>query len=486
MTMFRKFGSMFVLASAFTTLVACNNAGDGGNDTLTNTPSTGENKTQQTIDTTDGLPAMTTENITLTYASWDNAYMNEYLAEKFMEKYPNITVELVELEQATWNEGLFNLASTGNLPDVFWYLGDVSAALDNHWLLDFSAYYNADEENEKIPASIKEAGTFGDLRLSAPVKNLPFAVFLDRTVFEKLNIPMPSVDWTYSEMIELAKKLTVPEQSIYGMNLFTQLTTISPIVNQETSIGEFGWNGESFDFSVYAEAYEQQREFSRTGVFPPAFGSEEAAQAFGDAEVWAAATGQLGMQVDAIWTANLFETAEFKDKGIDMVIYPVPNGDNSSNDNKPCYVDFGGISSVTEHPREAYELLKWMGWGKEGWMHKIDAFETLTYEDGSKVYTYPDGVPLLDDSEIWEAYKTLVPQTEEWMAFLDSVHSPVAMGGTYIPGFQSFLTWMGEQDIFGRLDRDEIKASDIQEEIKEQANKIVHEATEKVLQNYSK
>ena len=45
---------------------------------------------------------------------------------------------------------------------------------------------------------------------------------------------------------------------------------------------------------------------------------------------------------------------------------------------------------------------------------------------------------------------------------------------------------MGEQDIFGRLDRDEIKASDIQEEIKEQANKIVHEATEKVLQNYSK
>ena len=141
---------------------------------------------------------------------------------------------------------------------------------------------------------------------------------------------------------------------------------------------------------------------------------------------------------------------------------------------------------MTEHPREAYELLKWMGWGKEGWMHKIDAFETLTYEDGSKVYTYPDGVPLLDDSEIWEAYKTLVPQTEEWMAFLDSVHSPVAMGGTYIPGFQSFLTWMGEQDIFGKLDRDEIKASDMQAELTEQANKMVQEARDKVLQNYSK
>ena len=70
------------------------------------------------------------------------------------------------------------------------------------------------------------------------------------------------------------------------------------------------------------------------------------------------------------------------------------------------------------------------------------------------------------------------------MAFLDSVHSPVAMGGTYIPGFQSFLTWMAEQDIFGQLDRDEIKASDIEAELTAKANELVKEATDKVLKNY--
>ena len=43
---------------------------------------------------------------------------------------------------------------------------------------------------------------------------------------------------------------------------------------------------------------------------------------------------------------------------------------------------------------------------------------------------------------------------------------------------------MGEQDIFGKLDRDEIKASDIQAELTEQANKMVQEARDKVLQNY--
>ena len=472
---------MFVLATALTTLVACG----GGNDaTPAGKPTTGEAMGETpVVDTTDGLPAMTTENITLTYASWDNTYMNEYLAEKFMEKYPNITVELIDLEQATWNEGLFNLASTGNLPDVFWYLGDISAPLDNMWLRDFSDLYNADPESDLIPDSIKDAGTFGDLRLSAPAKSLPYAIFLDRTVFEKLNLAMPSVDWTYSEMIDLAKQLTVPEQSIYGMNLYTELITIAPIINQD-AVGEFGYNGETFDLSEFAKAYEQTREFVRTKVFPPAFGSEEAAAAFGDAEVWSASTGQLGMQVDAIWTANLFETQEFKDKGIDMVIYPVPNGDHATTENKPAFVDFGGLSAVTKHPREAYELLKWMGWGKEGWMHKIDGFANLTYEDGTKVYTYPDGVPLLDDKDIWEAYKTLVPQTEEWMAFLDSVHSPVALGGAYIPGFSSFLGWLNEQDIRGQLDRDEIKASDIETELTEKINEFVREATDKVLKNY--
>ncbi|MGL4337260.1 MAG: ABC transporter substrate-binding protein, partial [Turicibacter sp.] len=274
MKMLKKLSTMFVLAMAFT-LVACS----GGNDAPateepTKTPSTNEGTTEST----DGLTPMTTENITLTYASWDNAYMNEYLAQKFMEKYPNITVELVELDQGTWNEGLFNLASTGNLPDVFWYLGDVSASLDNKWLGDMTAYYNADLENANVPASLKEAGVFGDKRLSAPCKVLPFAIFLDKTVFEKLNVAMPSVDWTYSEMIELAKQMTVPEQSIFGMNQFTQLRTIAPIVNQD-SIGEFGWNGESFDLTEFAKAIEQEREFSRTKVFPPAFGSEEAAQA---------------------------------------------------------------------------------------------------------------------------------------------------------------------------------------------------------------
>lgn len=468
-----KYLVMVLLGIVF--LGACQN----GN----NTDVAGSEQIPVEHDPNDPLPPMTTEEITLTYASWDNPVMMEFMAERFMERYPNITVEVVHLSLDDYNEALFNLASAGQLPDVFWYLGDIATPLENQWLRDFSEFFDVDLESKYMPDSLKDAGMIGDKRVSAPSKVLPFAIFLDQALFERLNVEMPSVDWTYNEMIELAKQMTLPEQQIFGMNMFTHLITIAPIVNQD-AIGEFGWNGESFDFSEFAAAYEQQRKFARTNVFPPPFGSEAAAAAFGDAEIWSASTGQLAMQVDAIWTANLFEEPEFKNKGIDFVIYPVPRGDDAITENKPAYVDFGGISSITPHPREAYELLKWMGWGTEGWMHKIEGYATLENSDGSLVFAYPDGVPILNNEEIWDAYQTLVPQTDYWMGFLDSVRSPVAMGSSYIPGFQSFLNWMGEQDIWGQLDRDEVNIFDIQDHITENANRFVQEAMERVLNIY--
>lgn len=479
----KKTLSFLLVATMGMSLVACS----GGNaqetestevakeETATTTTQESEAATQEA-----GLPPMTTENITLTYASWDNMKLQEYLADKFMEKYPNIKVELISMDQATWNEGLFNLASAGTLPDVFWYLGDCTAALENGWLYDMTELYNADKENENITDSLKPAGIFNGKRLSAACKYLPYAVFLDKSVFDALNVPMPSADWTYSEMIELAKKMTVPEQNIYGMNMFTQLITIAPIVNKD-GWGEFGWDGEKFDLTGdYADAYEQQREFARTKVFPPAFGSEEAGKAFGDPNIWAASTGKLAMQLDAIWTANLFETPEFKDKGINFVIYPVPKGDNAQTLHKPGFVDFGGVGATTQHPREAYELLKWMGWGEEGWQHKLEGYKTLTNDDGSKVFAYPDGCPIETTEALWDGLKAILPQTQYWTDYIDNVREPIPLGGTYMPGFTQFLTWMGEQDIVGKIDRDEVKVHDIAQELTDQLNQFYQDATSRL------
>jgi multiple sugar transport system substrate-binding protein len=431
------------------------------------------------------LPPMTSENITLKYASWTNPALNQFLAEKFMEKYPNITVELVTLDFAGWNDHLTNLASTGDLPDVYWYLGNVDVPIRNGWLGDMTEYFDNDPESENILDTIKIQGYFdGERKLAAPANYYPYTVYLDENLFEKLNVEMPSPDWTYSEMIGLMQKMTVPEQGIFGYNTFTQLLTMAPIVNQD-AISEFGWNGETYDMTGdWADALTQHGEFVRSGVHAPFYDTDEAEAAFGDRLLWAANTGRLAMQLDAWWTVGLFKQPEFVEKGIKWVPYVVPKGDNAETLRKPAFIDFGALSAATEHPREAYELLKFFGWGHDGWKAKLEAFKTLKNDDGSLVFQHPDGLPLIKDQEIWDELRTLLPDSHYYEDFLARAKEPVPLGGASQPGFQTFLDEVYFGGEYGNIEQavisGQVNAHDVAQDLTNKINEYREAALEEL------
>ncbi|MFN7252319.1 MAG: ABC transporter substrate-binding protein [Anaerobacillus sp.] len=478
-------GIVFSVLLMLLLVVGCSNetgVDEGGK------PSEGTKENQPTDEKNveESLEPMTTDEITLTYASWSNPVLNQFLAEKFMDKYPNIKVEIVNLEFDGWNDHLTNLASTGDLPDVYWYLGNVDVPIRNGWLGDMTEYFNNDPESDNVLSTMKGMGYFdGERKLAAPAQYLPFTIYLDENLFDKLNVPMPSPDWTYSEMIDLMQEMTVPEQGIFGYNSFTQLLTMAPIVNQD-AFGEFGWDGEKYDLTKdWADAMTQHAQFVRSGVHAPFFDTDEAEAAFGDRLLWAASTGRIAMQLDAWWTMGLFSQPEFVDKGIKWVPYVVPRGDNASALHKPAFTDFAAMSSATKHPREAYELMKFFGWGKEGWLAKLEAFETLKHDDGSLVFTFPDGgLPLIDDAEIWNGLKKLLPQTEYVSNFLERAKEPIPLGGASQPGFQTFLdeVYFGGEygDVQAAIIDGSVNAHDISQNLTEMINKYREEAMEEL------
>lgn len=462
------------LVVAATLLAAC--GGNRGDDAKSDDKKADDDKAATTE-----LAPMTEDEITLTFASWENPALQQKMADDFMKKYPNIKVELVTVDQENWNDGLSNLANAGNLPDVYWYQGNVDIPIVNGWLGDMTEYWEADPESEDVLTTLQETGYIdGKHKYSAAVFYQPYTVFLDENVFDKLNVDMPSADWKYSEMIDLMKQMTVPEQEIYGYNDFTKLVTMAPIV-QSDGIGEFGWNGEKFDMTKdWAQAMTQQAEFVRSGVHAPFFDTDEAEAAFGDRTLWAASTGKIAMQLDAWWTKDLFATDEFVDKGIKWVPYPVPQGDNAETTNKPGFIDFGSYSSATEHPREAYELLKFMGWGKDGWVSRLEAYKTLQNDDGSKVFTYPNGLPLVQDQATWDAVAAELPDTDYYKNYLERVKTPVPLGGAVIPGFQTFLeeVYFGGEygDVEAAAINGEVNPSDIAADLTEKLNQYHDEA----------
>ncbi|MBO5283870.1 MAG: hypothetical protein J6B43_12260, partial [Lachnospiraceae bacterium] len=96
--------SVLILATMIMSLAGCGSSGNGSSaDTNGGADTVGE----------DGV---TTEDITLTYWHYEDETTINLLAEKFMEKYPNITVETKLISDMSTD--LSAAAAAGTFPDV--------------------------------------------------------------------------------------------------------------------------------------------------------------------------------------------------------------------------------------------------------------------------------------------------------------------------------------------------------------------------------
>jgi multiple sugar transport system substrate-binding protein len=385
-------------------------------------------------------PMNTTDQITLRYAIWDDYNMTQYLADRFNEKYPNITIEIVRLPPGGYNEALMALAADNDFPDIFQYLGGLQNPINNGWLYDFTEFWDNDPEIDFYLDSLKPNTKIdGQRAMIMAAEYLPQVAFLDRSVFNRLNVPMPDYNWTYQEMLELVRTMTRPDQNIYGYNYYLGLITWAPVVLND-ALSEFGWDGQNYQFEgAWADAVNLVAEFERNGN-QPIMWSDEWAAASGDAGMWPGNSGLVAMQFDAWWTLNnIYSKSEAIEKGVDMIPYVVPRGAGTLTNRKPAFIDFAGISAATKHPREAYEALVFMNISREGWMHRIDAFPIITDDAGNIRYDLPNCLPLNNCDEVWAAYRKLYPPDPSYDAFFALAREPVPLGGPVIPGFEMFM-----------------------------------------------
>lgn len=489
---------LLVLAMTIGLLAACGGTGKQEDETPSTSTQTQTDETDSSSEETDAddeeseeavaeeksLPPMTTEDITLTYASWENEVLKTFLAEKFMEKYPNITVEVITLPLDGYNDALLNLIASGQMPDAFWILGECDFAISNQLLGDMTEYWENDPEADNVLKTINE-GKFGyygtDRKWATPVKFFPEVIFANKALFEKLNVEMPPMDWTWEEMVEYIKKMTIPEQGIFGFNQYRRIVTWYPVAADDECWGEFGWDGKSFDFTNWADGINLEAELINGGYHAPPFDSDEAEAAFGDRTMWAADSGKIAFQFDAWWTFNnLFAQDSYLEKGLIYVPYLVPRAKGTKSIHTMGTLDFGGISSATEHPREAYELLKFMNWNEEGWLAKIEAYKTLTNPDGSRLSV--DALPITLSENVWKEVRQFFPGDDDpygrgpWFDyFLEHCKEPIPYGGTMIPGFSTFLG-EGYAGVEDSVINGGVNAQDLVQDLNEKANAANREA----------
>lgn len=413
-----------------------------------------------------GLPPMTTENITLTVAHWGQAEAGEpevieALIAQFEEAYPNINVEFVSIDQNTWDQGLTNLASTGNLPDVFWVF-NVARAVENEWALDITYYMENDPDAQQLYPAMREAAKINGKNYSYPAVQFPHMMFMNTTLFEQYNVELPAVDWTWDDYFELADELSHPEEYNFGVSnpLYVDLFPAAMNGNQ----GKFGWDGQKYNFDdVWVNATETRAEVINNKICEW-MTEEEKEAVLGDPGAWPPGKGRTAMHIDWPWTIAMFQTTVPQETGCEYVFYPLPMGEGKG---ELTIVDNGVISASTQYPREAWELSKWMSWGPQAALKRQETYRSLGYAVSR--------MPVVSTPEVWQ--DLLDNAADDMKPFFEGVLTRgvdfVPSNWQFAPGWSTIETYYNTNDIDGKIVRGELSAADVAAELQAVADQAV-------------
>lgn len=487
----RKIIAAVLALSMVLGLTACggSNGGGGGSSSSATTVS-GETETVEINGITyNKATDLTTDEIELTYFNFDQDETCKYLADRFMEIYPNIKVNAVYENVSTYNDTLLALIADQKTPDVIMF-SDADFALSNMLVQDISSFWNSDPETANLASTVNDCGlgcyeTSG--RFAVPVKFFPGVMYIDLNVLETLNVPVPSRNWTWAEMIQLIKDCTVLDSpdgmAYYGCGYYNRLDSYYGIAASQTIKGEFGFDGTDFDLGVWAIGEQEFSDLKLGGYIAPVTETQEMEDWMGDWEEWCGNSGHVALFTEAFWTfQSSWASGSAEANDLDIVPYVVPavsSEDASADHHTIATIDYGGITTSCKYPREAYELLKFMSFGVDGWKTRIELYndESKTNASGNPLKYDVMPAPITKDQGVWDAYIDMYCKGMDdehvgyWKEYFASCMQPISYGWTSIAGYWNFCDeYFNKIGIHDLVDKGTAKAADYATEATEMAN----------------
>jgi multiple sugar transport system substrate-binding protein len=414
-----------------------------------------------------------TEEIVLSYADWGDPEINQALIDAFMVEYPNIRVELrqdITGAGAEFTGNLLNAQAAGVLPDVF-AIDNVPTGLANGMLLDVTEFWDADPDTDLIYPNIAETAVYEGKRFALPSFQFIKGIFMNITLFETYNIPLPDKDWTYDEFVDIARQIRQAGKNdyVYGIDpWFGALDFESIWPTQDfADVGYNTWDGSQFNFTSQAwiDAYNDKLDLMGENVV--AAYTEEEMAAIGE-DTWPWYAGLIGMKIDGSWNMWMVDDM-YNDNNIEVGFWPYPGGD--AGQFPPTILDYQVVSSQTEHPEEAYLLAKWMTFGRQGWLERLD----IMSERGD---LYLDRYPVADYPEVWDEAMGFINYVEGLRESVELFEFSKPDVDKWLPGYKQFWEWVGneENDYYTKIDAGLVTPEVFASEWEDQINDMVEHA----------
>jgi multiple sugar transport system substrate-binding protein len=418
-------------------------------------------------DTVDTIPSQ--DMVTITYAAWnlgnesDNG-IERRMIQAFMEKYPYINVEVIERPRIAdeegnetdvqWDEFFATQASIGKMPDVFQSDSVIKAVL-NGWAEELTSVASLDTEYLEIAADIRNASTFQNRVFALPQAMFYMGYFINRTAIGRSSSGaiIPEYGITFSDLMAAAEINS--RQPVLGGDGIAGIDGVYDIVGWlpaqfDSSLGWFTYNEEGFHFdslSFRLAIDEVKKYYGSSRLEYSSFvleAQDNVDDRYGVGSVFENGKqsikwgGSFNLRNWLAMTLNP-ESGLFG-ADIDFIGTPSVDTDGVNVHRIPIILDYIAVGQGTKNLNEAYLFAKWMGFGKDGYLKRLEIAENNP-EAGAVNFA-----PILQDSELLDQYFELYPTLIEYEKIvrnhqdfiIESIHKSV-------PGYVN-VRWQGQYD----------------------------------------
>lgn len=157
------------------------------------------------------------EKVVLKYMTWVNAQGAQWIEEDFIvpfqEKFPHIEIQHEYVPFAEYWRKLMTMFAAGDAPDLMHMsVGYVYGYADRGLLLNLQPYFERDLNQSDFFAEPMKAVRYpsmddGDL-YAMPQAFVMSILHYNKDMFDEAEIPYPTDDWTWDDLLEASKALT--------------------------------------------------------------------------------------------------------------------------------------------------------------------------------------------------------------------------------------------------------------------------------------
>ena len=297
--------------------------------------------------------------VKITVSVWDNANSPQFqaMADAFMEKNPEIDVELLDIQSDEYNNKLtVLLAGNESDPDVI-MIKDADTQIsmrEKGQILDLTSYISRDGVDLSIYNGAADQLQMDGKQYTLPFRQDWYVLFYNKDLFDKANIPYPTAeDWTWEKFIEIGKKLTDETNGIYGA-YNPDWVHYNYMYAMQKGFEHYKEDGTSnYDDPLFKESVEWYYGLGNTEKIQPSYLVQKSKQMPVDYFT----TGKVGMSVCGGWTTNwLIDKEKYpRDWKAGVLPMPHPEGEEKS---VSVVVSNVWIPTTSKNKEKAFEVAK--------------------------------------------------------------------------------------------------------------------------------